>query len=1114
MRHTIAAVLFVCALPAPSGAGAASVPPLRPTASPVSGGVHRSAPALNVYQRRALESLLAGASLAVGDTLRVAAFQVQFSDSLMGGQPGSNRPEPRDSTWFGNELRHTADYFRGASRGRMETASALDGTLYTLPKPMGYYGRDEYEDVRVVELAQTVIDSADDHIDFSRYDHVFIIHAGAGQETDIAGNSRGQIWSSFYDRDDIEAAMPDSVIGGLVTRDSLGGEPFFVDNFSIVPSDASQDFFAVGTLGIWVFQIASRVGLVPLFDSSPPIPDSQGVGGFDLMSYGLYNVNGFVPGFPCAFNRVLAGWLDPVTVPAEASPAFVRLADVNTGADTDTLCVKVAITEDEYFLVVNRVHDADFDSLFTFGDLDSNLVPENTDSLDGAEFDFFLTDLTNPAVRSYDPAYGFDVTRRHTGSGVYVWHVDERVVRDALALGGLPNDYAARKGVDLEEADGVQDLDRGGPAAFALGSHFDSYRSGDGNQSAFTPATEPASDSNAHVPSGVAIEDISAIGSVMSLTIRRALPYQETRTRFAARASGQPATPVDLDGDATSEIVVFADTGLVYLFDETGAEYDDVDADPSTIAPYIVAPGAVWTGPPAFGNLDGGADVEIIASDRAGRLYAWKADGSELADGDGNPLTEGVLFAGAPLAAPQMLVDLLDDGFPEIALVEVVGDSLRVGFVDSAGAPFVPGDPAFAPLWPARVPGQLAAPLALAGTANGATPAKMGVVVASVDTTTAQVHVTYTPALYSAGTSFVGQAVAKTWHYAFAVPPSYASADYLPSAPAAGDVDADGHDEVVLTFPDGLVAIFENEAGETGSVSPTLVRMRADRPSAPALGDVDDDGTLEIALWDRDYLYVLKSNGRVATEWPRLIVPESAGEQPPRALARGLESPALADLDGDGRVDVLFALEDGTLQAARADGTAAPGFPRVGVAGVSATPSIAPLVAGGALRLVGAGTVPALRGVDTVVDTVATLDQVALLVQSLTGGSSSRVFWPIYGGGLERHGRSAPAGAPATSSRAFREETFMVYPNPVRGATVHARVTLDASARVEVQIYNLEGERTHGRAYDANAAGAIDTPFDEEIDVSALRSGVYFMRLRIESSGASGSLVKTFAIRR
>ena len=90
----------------------------------------------------------------------------------------------------------------------------------------------------------------------------------------------------------------------------------------------------------------------------------------------------------------------------------------------------------------------------------------------------------------------------------------------------------------------------------------------------------------------------------------------------------------------------------------------------------------------------------------------------------------------------------------------------------------------------------------------------------------------------------------------------------------------------------------------------------------------------------------------------------------------------------------------------------------------------------------------------------------------------------------------------------------MIYPNPVPGSTVHARIMLNTSATVNVHIYNLEGEETFSQSYAANSGGAINTPFDEVIDVSNLKSGVYFLRLRIEGAGGSESLVKAFAIRR
>lgn len=1043
------------------------------------------------------------AAAAEFDTLRVLAVRIDFADD-----PRASRPPARDSLFIANELKHLADYFRGASRGRMEMAWTLAPARYTLPKTMAYYGQDEFEEARVVELMASVIDSADADVDFSRYQTIMLIHPGPGQETDLAGNSRDQIWSSFYDVSDIDAAFPDSSVSGLATADLVGGVPFLVDNFSVVPDDASQDFAVVGTLGIWAFEICSRVGLLPLFDSTPPgVSDSQGVGNFCVMAYGLFNVDGFVPSFPCAFNRLIAGWIDPVVVQPEPQEKTLRLADVNTGAEVDTTCIKIPITGSEYYLVVNRVHDANFDSLFTFTDFDSNLVPNNTDSLGGAEFDFFLTDITNPRARRFDPDYGFNVLRRYTGSGIYVWHVDEGTLRETIASGFLPNDFVDRKSVDLEEADGVQDLDGGGLAAFALGSHFDSFRAGDGNATAFGPKTKPNTKSNGGARTGFLIDDISKPGHVMTLSVSVANNYEEIRRNWTAQGRAQPATPVDLAGLGQQTIVVLADTGRVYAFDRYGAEYVDRDGDEDTIDPFITVPDAVWTGPPAFGDLDFESGHEIVAAAKDGRVYAWK--------GTGEPLTGGALYTGFPLAAPPLLLDVDDNGRPDVAVVESLGDSLYVGFVSYTGEKVFPtGDP-FATLWPVSVQGQYAAPLALAWTENVRETGKIGVVFSYVDTVTSTIGVSYTPASYSLVVPTDPQPPAVPWLATFDLRGDRPPETLLPSAPAVGDLDGDSHDEIVMTFPDGRVAIFEDDAGQTGSVKKTIVRLRGTNPSAPALGDIDGDGTLEIAVWDDEYMYLLKSNGRDATNWPQRIMPVTVGEQPPGAVERGLESPVIADVDGDGAIEVLYALQDGIIFGFEKSGAPVSGFPRVGPAGVTATPTVASLAGGAAFSLVTVGAIDAFRRIDTVTDSVVTSPEVTLSIQTLPGSTyRDRWFWALYQGDIARTGRAVKAGTLRTESRAVRGETFMVYPNPVAGKEVHARVSLNRRALVRVEIFNLEGERSFEREYEANPNGLIDTPFDEIIDVTGLSSGVYFMRLHIDSAGEIESLVKPFAVRR
>ena len=1048
----------------------------------------------------------AAGAVASLDTLRLIVFQVQFTDTLMGGQPGSSR-SPRDSTWFANELQHLEQYYRGASRGRLTVRWTLPDTLYSLPHRMSYYGADATEEDRVVELVQEVIGLADDSVDFAAYDHVFIIHAGAGQETDLDSNSPNQIWSSFYDQSDIQSALDDPGVPGLATDDVAGGSPFFVDNFSIVPSDASQDYKTIGTLGVWAFEIGNRIGLLPMFDSTPAgAADSQGVGSFCVMAYGLFDVNGFVPAFPCEFNRLIAGWVDPVVVDAASTPATISLTDINTGAPADTVCIRVPITESEYYLVTNRVHDANFDSLFTFGDADGNLIPSNGESLDGAEFDFFLTDLTNPATKQYDPDYGFKVTRRQTGSGIYIWHIDEAVVRDAVGQGYLPDDFVARKGVDLEEADGVQDLDRPGPAAFALGSFFDSFRAANNAHTRFGPDTKPASRSNSGAATGIVIETTSAPGPTMTVVVRREAAYQDLRARWDASSPAQPPAAVDLDGSGTAEVVALSDDAGVYVFTPDGVEWNDPDSNPATIAPWVAVPGVSWAGPPAFADLDGLAGVELVASALGGDVFAWKADGSELVDGDANPATTGVLFSGLPMAAPPMLVDV-NGGAPEVTIVEYDGVNLRARFVDATGAVVSPATPSVAGMWPYSISGTIAAPLALAEVSDGAVKTR-GVVLACVDTVAARVRVAWVPCSVSGA----APGTPRAWEEEIVVPAGYDPASFVPTAPAVGDLDGDDDDEIVVALPDGGVIVFEFSSAFSGSVTRADGRLRAPHPSAPALGDVDGDGTLEIAIWDDQYMYLLKANVRPVIEWPRVIRPESAGDEPPLASVRSNESPLVTDVDGDGLADVLFPLDDGTLAAFDAGGSAVAGFPRVGPAQPGGAPTLAETSAG-SRRLIVLGSSGTLRGVDVVIDTLDVRPQTALSIQSLTGAPGLE-YWTMARADLARSGRVTLASAVTPASNTFDPESFIIYPNPVTGDVVHARITTNARVTAVVSVYTIEGQEAVSESFDVNPNGVVNMPLDEAIDVHALKSGVYILRIRIESGSGSGSVVKPFAIRR
>ncbi|MCK4237466.1 MAG: hypothetical protein KAX38_10135, partial [Candidatus Krumholzibacteria bacterium] len=426
---------------------------------------------LGTYQRGAFLDLLEGRFTCV-DSLSLLAVRVSFSDRDFNADVGDT--VVYDSLYFANELRHLEEYFLGASCSRFILSWELSPGIVKLDRPEGYYGEDGVWEERVVELLMEVVQATDSLIDYSLYDALAIIHAGTGQETDFNGDSPEQLWSGFVDPGEMEEILADTLgTPGVPTDDSLGGEPYYVDNMMVWPEKSSQDGFPFGSLGVYAYQVGLRLGMIPLFDTTPSgFLDSQGIGSLGLMGYGLYNALGIVPAFPCAFHRYLMGWVEPLDISEDCN---IRLKDINSFSPLDTSLVRIPVNATEYFMIANRVHDTNFNGRFDFGDVEpvreAFRIPGNEDTLLGAEFDFFLTATTNPTWHEENPDSGFIVKKTITGSGLMIWHIDETIIIRALESGRYPEDNPVLKGVDLEEADGIQDLDRPG-GSYAFGSYY------------------------------------------------------------------------------------------------------------------------------------------------------------------------------------------------------------------------------------------------------------------------------------------------------------------------------------------------------------------------------------------------------------------------------------------------------------------------------------------------------------------------------------------------------------------------------------------------------------------------------------------------------------------
>ena len=270
---------------------------------------------------------------------------------------------------------------------------------------------------KVPDLLKSALTAIDAAVDFRQFDNdgpdgvpnsgdddgfadfVAFVHPEAGGECGApVGQVNRNIWSH-------RSSLASWNVTPFETADAgAGGAKIKVDDYVIMPA-FNCDGASMIHIGVFAHEFGHAFGLPDLYDTVSSNGKSQGDGVWCLMASGSWGGDNQSPELPThmsAWSKSFLGWLQPTLVTATQQ---VTLKPVQSGR---TAALKVPISNTQYYLL------------------------------------------------EYRAAAGFDA--KLPSAGMLIWRINDTVVQSGLNTNTVNGD-AANKGVDLVEADGLNQLD-------------------------------------------------------------------------------------------------------------------------------------------------------------------------------------------------------------------------------------------------------------------------------------------------------------------------------------------------------------------------------------------------------------------------------------------------------------------------------------------------------------------------------------------------------------------------------------------------------------------------------------------------------------------------------
>lgn len=544
------------------------------------------------------------------DTVKILAVMVEFqkdADNNTAGDGTFNSiyeksygdkiidPLPHDAQYFSNHLEFAKNYFSKVSNGKANIVYQILPQVITISKTMRNYSpavnsTDFTAMAEFMKEVWTLVGTQNPNFNFADFNLFAIFHAGVGRDISLPGSlgNEKDLPSVYLGLNSLQKYFGPSFDGIQV-----GSTNFKITNSMMLPQTENREIssfgqtslFQVSINGLIVANIASFLGLPDLFDTNTGL---SAIGKFGLMDgQAIFANRGLFPPEPSAWEKIFLGWKTPTEIAVQAGNSTYT---ITPSLIPSHQIYKIPINASEYYLVENRQRDVNKDGLNITLKQNGTYIPKTFAIKDYDYFEAIPETLIAGVTTSVDE-YDYSLP----GSGLLIWHIDEKVINEKIAENKINSDKT-RRGVDVEEADGVQDIGEQfttifGDQVVGEGTEFDLwYKSNTAKlyHNIFSNDTRPNTNANDGANSLITFQNFSDLtnstqmtfdvqfgGDVVKPIFRKAIALPSTENKL---------TSININGKLNFLVV---SNSQLYRFDNEGSLIDSV-INFSTFKPTVL----------------------------------------------------------------------------------------------------------------------------------------------------------------------------------------------------------------------------------------------------------------------------------------------------------------------------------------------------------------------------------------------------------------------------------------------------------------------------------------------------------------------------------------------